>query len=274
VVLVSRTLPDAREPMIEVRLLANMGSDLSIVQDARISFGNHETEWNKAAPSLIEYLATGLRSRDRKALRDRLKDADTDTEADALIDEIQAIQKHWSPFAHAVAKFYIKAPLNVARQLWKSHIGLASQDEVIAWNEVSRRYVNSEVDLYMPEWSAKPVDAKQGAGDPVMPHEKEFLDKAVSQHHRDSADLYKLVSVYAAPEQARMVVPQSMMTEWVWTGSLAAFARVVTQRMDATAQNECKPVAQRFSEELSVLYPVAWKALVRPRRDSYVGRFW
>ena len=216
---------------ISVTLIDHMGSDLSVVNAARVSFAN-ESQWAR---------------NDGLSLKDK----------DVKLVNYLARHNHWSPFGHASMQFHIKAPVFVARQLVKHQVGLV-------WNEVSRRYVDSEVEFYEPEeWRGRPKNSKQGSSDEVIdinPHN--FL----VDHYQSSLSSAKwtyerLLKYGVSPEQARMVLPQSMMTEWYWSGTLYAFARVCNLRCKPDAQKETQNVGWSIDKHAAKLFPASWKAL-------------
>lgn len=205
-----------------------MGSDLSVVNAARVSF-DKESEWDGH---------NGLGDRDSKLIR------------------YLATHDHWSPFAHTSLSFRIKAPLFVARQLGKHQVGLV-------WNEVSRRYVDSEPEFYTPKtWRKRADNVKQGSSDEA--HElSDKLNAAISKRYTETLDDYQaMIDNGICPEQARMILPQSMLTEWIWTGSLMAFARVCNLRLDPHTQKETQSVALSISSLIQPLFPVSWSTLV------------
>lgn len=211
--------------MIEVELLDHMGSDLTVANAARVSFAKHHKSLTTGDVKLIKYLAK---------------------------------HNHWTPFGHVQLQFRVKAPVFVARQLVKHQVGLV-------WNEVSRRYVDEPPEFYNPElWRIRSEDKKQGSSSEVLAR-----DSLVFADYWDlmtkAAELYEFMvrEKNIAPEQARMVLPQSMMTEWYWTGSLAAFARVVNLRTTSDAQLECRLVANLIDEKVSTMIPLmsSWDAL-------------
>ena len=208
-----------------VTLVDNMGTDLSVVNAARVSFGKKHEELTKGDEKLITFLAK---------------------------------HGHWTPFGHATLSFHIKAPIFVARQLVKHHVGLV-------WNEVSRRYVEDAPEYWEPEtWRSKPVDKKQGSGDEkiVWLDREERVGAAVSKACDQAVDTYqRMLDVGVAPEQARMVLPQNTYTEWYWTGSLYAFARVCNLRCQPDAQEESRDVCWEIDGLSSDLFPVSWEAL-------------
>ena len=172
----------------------------------------------------------------------------TKEQNDKLIKYL-AKHKHLSPFGHAFASFHVKEPIFVARQLGKH--------KFLRWNEISRRYVDDEPEFYKPDvWRGRSADKKQGSDGVV--------DVAYYQDQWDAAkELYEdLLSQGVAPEQARMVLPQSTMTEWYWSGSLDAFAAMCKLRCASDTQYESRIVADQISETMGSLFPVSWKALM------------
>lgn len=217
---------------MKVELIDHMGSDLTVVNAARVSFSKqssydydpHEQVWH-------------------------LKDTD-----ERLIAYL-ARHGHWSPFAHPQITLRIKAPLFVARQLQKHQVGLS-------WNEVSRRYVDSEPEFAFPVFRKRADNVKQGSSN-EFPENLERCEQVYLYVQTIAEQAYKyLLKNDVAPELARMVLPQSMMTEWFWTGSLYAFSRVVKQRLDPHAQRETQEIAKQIAKIIKPLFPVSWKELV------------
>ena len=221
-----------------VHLVDSMGSDLSVVNAARVSFAK-ESEWVVTPVGNEESwdVVASLSAQDQK-----------------LINYL-AKHQHWSPFAHNSLTFRIKAPIFVARQLVKHQVGGV-------WNEVSRRYVDDEPSFYFPEvWRGKPTgNIKQGS-------EGEWHDTEIGAAYELLEDLVTtyqgMIARGCAPEMARMLLPQSMMTEWWWTGSLMFFARVCKQRLDPHAQQETREVAQMIADAIPQEFEHSWKALMQ-----------
>ena len=216
--------------MIKVTHIDHMGSDLSVVNAARVSFGK-KSDWLHPANGKW----SGLREGDTKLIK------------------YLAEHKHMSPFGHAFASFHIKAPIFVARQLVKH--------KFLRWNEVSRRYVDSDPEFYEPEhWRDKSEDKKQGSGGKSQSqyfpniYIKEVAEKALG-------DYKKMLGQGIAPEQARMILPQNTMTEWYWSGSLDAFADMCRLRCKEDTQAETQEVAWAISLKMEDLFPVSWVAL-------------
>jgi len=214
---------------VKVELVDKMGSDLTVVNAARVSFNKEHIEVEESDEKLIRYLAQ---------------------------------HGHWTPFGHPQVQVRVSAPIFVARQLVKHQIGLV-------WNEVSRRYVDYTPELFEVEegkWRGKPKNAKQGsAGYVSLPPS---LAMSVEMNNGYALSLYdRLIKEGIAPEQARMVLPLSTYTEWYWTGSLMAFARVCNLRLDKTAQEETQEIARQLSDICVKLFPISWKYLVEYRGD-------
>tara|TARA_A100001015_G_scaffold39078_1_gene42925 strand:+ start:728 stop:1360 length:633 start_codon:yes stop_codon:yes gene_type:complete len=207
---------------MKVEYIDKMGSDLSVVNAARVSYAKTKEVFDLKDEKLIKFLAQ---------------------------------HNHWSPFGHASIQFRIKAPVFVARQLVKHQVGLV-------WNEVSRRYVDYEPELFEPKsWRGRPQNSKQGSDGEV---ELDNNDK-----HRLQTTMNQCLIIYdsfikmgIAPEQARMVLPQSMMTEWYWSGTLYAFARVCNLRCAKDTQEETREVANKISEICAEHFPISWKYLI------------
>ena len=207
--------------MMKIELIDIMGNDLSVVNAARVSYSKTKKSFEQSDEKLIKYLAE---------------------------------HNHWSPFAHASLQFRIKAPIFVARQLVKHQVGLV-------WNEVSRRYVDFPPELYKPEtWRGRPKNSKQGSDGEIK------LDQTIEYSMESAMEsclitYNTLLEKGVAPEQARMVLPQSMMTEWYWSGTLYAFSRVCNLRCKPDTQKETRDVADEINKLCDSKFPRSWKAL-------------
>jgi thymidylate synthase (FAD) len=216
--------------MIKATYIDHMGSDLSVVNAARVSFGK-ESDWeqtNKNEPPRLS-------QRDVKLVR------------------YLALHKHFSPFGHAFCTWHVKAPVFVARQLVKH--------KFLRWNEISRRYVDDNIEFYEPkEWRGRSADKKQGSEGAVK---LEGVDEQIVDDYTEEAlTAYQvLLEAGVAPEQARMVLPQSTMTEWYWSGSLDAFADMCNLRCKSDTQLETRLVADQIDGMMADLFPVSWTAL-------------
>ena len=209
---------------MNVELIEQLGTDLTVVNAARVSFNKHHEELEQNDEKLIRYLAT---------------------------------HGHWTPFAHPQLQFRISAPIFVARQLVKHQIGLV-------WNEVSRRYVDYTPEVYLPNpdgWRGKPVNAKQGSTGNMFLNP--ILEMDVQMVIKVAVDTYnQLIKVGVAPEQARMILPLSTYTEWYWTGSLYAFSRICKLRLSEDSQEETREIARQIGDLCGKIFPISWKYLV------------
>jgi thymidylate synthase (FAD) len=204
---------------ISVELIDACGSDLSVVNAARVSFEKVSEEMTDKDAKLISYLAR---------------------------------HKHTSPFNHCFASFRVKAPIFVARQLVKH--------KFLPWNEVSRRYVDSEPEFFIPEvWRKRAENVKQGSSEEAVGigfPAAAWADQAIAQYEW-------LMDCGVCPEQARMVLPQNTMTEWIWSGTLGAWADMCRLRLDPHAQYETRLVAEKISLRMQDNFPVSWDALMK-----------
>jgi thymidylate synthase (FAD) len=211
--------------MPEVELLEVFGSDLTVVNAARVSMGKESTVMTPGDAKLIKYLAT---------------------------------HKHVSPFFHPQIRFRLKMPIPIAREWFRHTVGFSR-------NEISRRYVDTDPEFFEPTmWRQRNPSVKQGSMDiPVQEHTK-VVDK-IHLWHTQALDLYKdLLESGVCPEQARFVLPQSMYTEFIETGSLYGYARLCGLRDAPDAQKEIRDYAQQVSALLEKKFPVSWLALTSP----------
>ena len=210
--------------MIKATYIDHMGNDLTVANAARVSFGKtSEMEDDPWGPPK-------LKAKDDKLIRYLAK------------------HKHISPFGHCFASFHVKAPIFVARQLVKH--------KFLRWNEISRRYVDDEPELYTPyAWRGRSADKKQGSEGVVNVGDWGSSGWAALKAYKD------LLSHGVAPEQARMELPQSTMTEWYWSGSLDAFADMCNLRCKSDTQYETRLVAWHINRHMDRLFPVSRAAL-------------
>ena len=212
---------------IDATFKGSMGNDLTVVNAARVSFGK-ESEWDYEESDAYS-LKQHMKAKDKKLIK------------------YLAEHGHISPFGHCFASFHIKAPVFVARQLVKH--------KFLRWNEISRRYTDSEPEFYVPDtYRGRSLDKKQGSAGKVTVSDNGFNEIALTEYEY-------LLDLGVCPEQARMVLPQSMMTEWYWSGSLDAFADMCNLRCKSDTQYETQLVAWDIYYEMKELFPVSWMAL-------------
>jgi thymidylate synthase (FAD) len=207
---------------MKATLVDFMGTDLTVVNAARVSFAKHESEFGFKDRKLLKYLAE---------------------------------HEHWTPFAHLQATFHIEAPIFVRTQCFKHKVGFVE-------NEISRRYVDYTPTFFVPTtWRQRARDKKQGSLSESI-DEPKLVDYMYGAFLEEALEVYEsMLNAGVAPEQARMVLPQSMNTEWYWTGSAVAFSRFVWQRTREGAQLETKMLAKMVSEQLKEVWPVSWGVL-------------
>ena len=221
---------------ITVEYLDHMGKDLTVSNAARVSFKKKREEFLFEGDPRIRPSGRS----DEKLVHDLAKEG------------------HIAPFGHCFASFHVKAPIFVARQLVKH--------KFLRWSEISRRYVDDEPEFYVPDvWRGRSKDKKQGSEGVV----ESFNTREIGGWNADSIRYYQfLINDGVAPEQARMVLPQSTLTEWYWSGSLDAFADMCRLRCKDDTQYETRLVADQISVIMKDLFPVSWDALTKEIRDE------
>lgn len=219
---------------IEAKLIDSMGTDLSVVNAARVSF-DKESDWRYTDLGN----KNGLQHKDEKLI------------------QYLAKHKHFSPFNHTFLTFRVKAPIFVARQLVKHRF--------MPWNEVSRRYVDSEPEFYFPDiWRKRSDNVKQGSSEEGLSGlSGECVTYEVEENTKKALWVYNdAIGRGVCPEQARMVLPQNTMTEWMWSGTLGAYADMLKLRLDPHTQYESRIVAEQIKEQIMPLFPVSLSSLL------------
>lgn len=247
-----------------VQIMDHMGSDLTVVNAARVSM-HKESNWE--TDGFDEYIEQDSRV---VTYKPRLKLSAKD---EKLIGYL-ARHNHWTPFSHPQVMLRIKMPIFIARQWFKHQVGFTR-------NEVSRRYVSEMPEFYYAdEWRKRAPNVKQGSSEEFFSNSDSLpsdrigrestVGLEVGSSYFEGLSLYRrLLDKGVCPEQARMVLPQSMYTEFVETGSLAAYARLVNLRLDPHAQKEVRLYAEAVSELIAPLFPVSWAALTRPEVSTH-----
>lgn len=209
---------------MQVTLIDYMGNDDSIVNAARVSFSREAKHFTaEKNNSLICYLAA---------------------------------HKHEIPFAHTAITLRVKAPISIRTQCFKHKVGFVE-------NELSRRYIKTEPELFVPTFRYAPDGSiKHGSGKGLSSEDNSHTQEYYVQACENAIKCYnELIERGIAPEQARFVLPQGVMTEWIWTGSLLAFARFYNLRSSSHAQKEIQELAKMVSEVIEPLFPIGWVAL-------------
>lgn len=223
---------------IKVEYINHCGDDLSVVDAARCSF-DKQSDWDY-------YTESGVSTGEIKGLKS----------SDEKLIKYLASHKHYSPFNHSFISVRVKAPVFVARQLVKH--------KFMPWNEVSRRYVKDRPEFYRPDsWRLAADNVKQGSAGDANELVNAQAMAILSSNDLDSLEKYDwLIEKGICAEEARMVLPQNMMTTWIWSGTLGAFCDMLVLRLDSHTQFETRVVAQQVAEIIKELFPVSYKALV------------
>ena len=232
-------------------------SDRDVANFARQSFAklaeNFTQEQNN---NLIRFLARGMASGDWLVLVNKLRDSMSKEEAHDLAIYLRNIPEHWVPFGHPQISLRMQAPIPIRVQCFKHKIGFVESEE-------SRRYISTRPEFYLPDaFRSAAASVKQGSGT-THPASRGYL-RNYELHCDKAIRLYEqMISDGICPEQARFVLPQGCEVNWVWTGSLYAYANFYNQRSNSHAQKEVQELARMVDEIIEPLYPVSWRALTR-----------
>jgi len=239
---------------IEVKCLGHYGSDLDVVNAARVSM-HKESKWELNAVRTVTGELGTYPIFDQEL-----------SEKDEKLIKYLAEHKHFSPFNHCFLSFRVKAPIFVSRQLVKH--------KFLPWNEVSRRYVETDIEFYDPKhWRPKAENVKQGSGEgsvDILVYHGTDGKNGCDDPFMDTVEIalesyYTLLAKGVCPEQARMVLPQNMMTEFVWSGTLGAWLDMLVLRLDPHTQQETRTVAQLIATEVSSRFPVSYDARINTK---------
>lgn len=232
----------------------HMGNDLTVVNAARASFAAVSTELSEKDKGLIQFLARGCMKKDWDAAIEELETSSFG--AEGVLKWAKNMPTHWTPFSHATISVRETVPIFVARQRFKHAVGFT-------YNETSRRYVDDTPEFHIPlEWRTRPDGSiKQGSGE-VHADNEDLIRDYMEMIKGAKAAYNELIDYGVAPEQARMILPQSMLTTYWVTGSLYAWANAYIQRSDSHSQKEIQLLAAQWDSIIRPLFPVSWEALV------------
>jgi len=242
---------------INAEYIEHMGSDLSVVNAARASFGKEKKEFTDADAKLIRFLALGYRATEWDELLaeiTRMVIEGKEEELTRLLIAFKRKPQHWAPFGHPHCTIRVTMPIFLARQFVKHQVGGV-------WSEESRRYISDEPGVWFPdEWHTRPEDIKQGSGE-LAPQQSNIESIALTSSRHSLESYARLLDGSVAPEEARIVLPLNMMTTVVRTGSLLFWNRVCNQRVDPHAQLAAQELGRKIADIMRPLYPVSWKEL-------------
>ena len=232
-------------------------SDTDVANYARQSFGklaeNFTEEQNN---NLIRFLARGMAKGDWEYLVQEVSTGMSPSKAKELAVYLRSIPEHWVPFGHPHITIRMSAPVPIARQAFKHKIGLVESEE-------SRRYVSHTPVVYVPDaFRSAAASVKQGSGD-THPDSEYWVDRYRMRAEKCIQHYEDMIQAGICPEQARFILPQGVEVNWVWTGSLYAYANFYNQRSDSHAQKEIQELAEQINQIIAPLYPVSWQALTQ-----------
>lgn len=250
--------------MINAEYVDHMGTDLSVLNAAKVSFAKRSNWENseygslsKGDQSLITFLARGYKNSDWHLAIKTLTDESNEEKIEEIVTEIKKNAVHWTPFTHTAITLRCSAPVPIRTQAFKHKQGFTE-------NEESRRYISSTPEVYTPNWRWAADNVKQGSGRELTQEEAHNLP-GVHEYERVTTaavnTYFNLINDGICPEQARFVLPQGCIVNWIWTGNLASYARFFNQRTDSHAQKESKILAESIDKIISPLFPYSWNAL-------------
>ena len=243
---------------IKVNYLDHLGTDLTVVNAARASFGKRKTVFDPRDEKLIKFLALGYKTEEWNDILDLVQHSELNrNDASELLRSLMLSPQHWAPFAHPQVQLELTIPLFLARQLVKHQVGAV-------WSEESRRYISEDPSYWFPsEVHSRPDNIKQGSGTILL--ESDNVIQSIIKSTSSSHEAYKdLLNRGVAPEEARLVLPTNTMTNIVWTGSLLFWARVYNLRSDNHAQKAANDFASYLEPIIKKLFPISWKYLTVP----------
>ena len=232
-------------------------NDEAVANYARHSFADLAKNFTEAQNnSLIQFLARGMKTADWDALiKTMLTGIKTKEEANELARYLRKIPEHWVPFGHPHISLRMQAPVPIRTQCFKHKIGFVESEE-------SRRYISSRPEFFVPDYfRAKAENVKQGSAG-IHPRNEEWMGKYVEAAEKSIETYLAAIEDGVCPEQARFFLIQGIEVNWVWTGSLYAFAQAANARLDSHAQKEVRDLFTQIDAIIRPLYPVSWAALV------------
>lgn len=238
---------------MKAKYIDHMGTDDSVANYARLSFADDAARYTvEQNNQLIRFLARGVSSKDWDDVRMMVGCGIENP--DEFIWRLKTTPCHFAPFAHPHITLRMAAPVSIRTQCFKHKIGFTESEE-------SRRYISSVPEIYIPDFRAAAPSVKQGSSDELHA-DHELMRAAYISHTTEAVRMYEqFIKDGLAPEVARFLLPQGAIVNWVWTGSLYAYANFYIQRSDSHAQKEVQELAELVREIIEPLFPVSWRAL-------------
>lgn len=242
---------------MHVKYIDHYLNDAMVAHIARHSFDNFDKLFSQDEnDKLIKFLARGMTSLEWEDLLEKIKSCKDVDEARALATYIRNVPVHWVPFGHPHITLSVSSPVPIARQAYKHKVGFVE-------SEVSRRYISSTPELFIPDSIRKKAENKKQGSDGTHTDSELIKGKFVESTNRSLSDYLKAIEDGVCPEQARFLLPQGAEVRWVWTGSLYAFANFYIQRSDSHAQKEIQELAKEVDRIIAPLFPISWSALTK-----------
>lgn len=242
---------------MKAEYIDHFGSDLDVVNDAKVSFAKASTEVGEKEIALINYLARGIPSKEFEELISEIAQETDLARVKTIVNQLTRTATHWVPFAHNGIKLKMAAPIPIRVHCFKHKIGFVESEE-------SRRYISSTPELYIPtEFHIRPSNIKQGSSNDISEHSNYYIKRYKHSCKRAIALYEEMIAGGIAPEEARYILPQGVIVNWRWTGNLAAYARYYNQRADLHAQKDDNILAEQVKNIIKPLFPHSWKALTQ-----------
>lgn len=232
-------------------------SDKDVANFARQSFAKLAEQFTEEQNNnLIRFLARGMKSGDWEELVSEVATGQHPDQAKSLAVYLRKIPEHWVPFGHPHISIRMNAPVPIRVQCFKHKIGFVESEE-------SRRYISTKPSYYLPDaFRSAAASVKQGSGG-VHPDSEYWLDRYRMKAEKCIQQYEDMIEAGVCPEQARFILPQGVEVNWLWTGSLYAYANFYNQRSDSHAQQEIQELAEQINQIIAPLYPVSWAALTQ-----------
>lgn len=251
------SLKPTKKETMKAEYLAHYLTDRDVANYARQSFATLADNFTDAQnDNLVRFLARGMASGDWDAVIANVMKLNDEESAKALATYLRKIPEHWVPFGHPHITLRMNAPIPIRVQCFKHKVGFVESEE-------SRRYISSRPEIYVPDHIREAAaSVKQGSAG-VHTNNAYWISRYWTECNNMIDTYEEAIKDGVCPEQARFMLPQGCEVNWVWTGSLYAFANFYNQRSDSHAQKEVQELAEQVNQIISPLFPVSWSALTQ-----------